>query len=788
MGDNNLNLSDDRNIGIVNSESDTVNNEYILSLNTNPSPDKVSITIPSSETEVIENSETIDNDNGIEKKNLQSSRPSYSRNILVGGQTVHVVDCEENVFSGEGSSTCCVLGSPKHVAALKAKVDELKEKSERIERERAEAIERSQSVSNQLDKLVGELKELGHNGSDNGSEQTIHATVHTFGTLKKLEIIADEKEENGLSYERLIRPPRVRQYWHKGVLHRELEERRTSMTELFWDLIFVAVAGVLGHSLVSEDINGARLEAFFITFFPIWRLWVDVQLYLNVYSSDDLIQKFLVLWEIIIVVCMASHSHDITGEIGRFFIASFVVGRLTMVALFLGLAIFIPMFRISFITAAWGIFIPSILWIVVMGVHDTNDKKKLIWSSIAFDLFWQVFVPIYNRYGTKTPVNHTHTRDFERADTLTDPVTGAKSGGTLEPISRAATMPHRMMKTKGTEYQWKWRDLFSLFKISEYRPALNIEHWSERLGTYIIISIGEMVVAILYTSYNSKFDWELGKALLGLLIAYNLHWIYFDVDASRQYQHALRRHVISGVLFGLIHLPLAMSLIIAGDSLALLVKARDFTSAYHIPMPPEDHLISYGSDVKLHNLLEKRVSSSPLELKDSVFWLFGGGLAVTMFCMGIIAILHKGLDAVDTLRVSKVKRIIVRLSVSLIYALLPLANLNSLDFLLTIAILSLFVVCLETYGRLRKKDPLFGHCDSDIICRNEEETERRYVRWRWGSGTLGERSWTRGILRKKKNRQGDGNEKGDENGEEENRIGDENHLEDLKFEDPSQHY
>ena len=36
---------------------------------------------------------------------------------------------------------------------------------------------------------------------------------------------------------------------------------------------------------------------------------------------------------------------------------------------------------------------------------------------------------------------------------------------------------------------------------------------------------------------------------MSLLIAYNLHWIYFDVDASRQYLHTIRRHVVPAVLF-----------------------------------------------------------------------------------------------------------------------------------------------------------------------------------------------------------------------------------------------
>ena len=151
---------------------------------------------------------------------------------------------------------------------MKAKVDELKSHSEQLERERKEALSRSESVSNQLDKLVAELSHLGHDSSKNNGEQTIHATVHTFGKLHKLEIIADDDDDDGDSdyhkHDRLMRKPRVRQYWHNGTLHREADERRVRFSELFWDLIFVAVVGNLGHDLV-QDITAANIERFILT-------------------------------------------------------------------------------------------------------------------------------------------------------------------------------------------------------------------------------------------------------------------------------------------------------------------------------------------------------------------------------------------------------------------------------------------------------------------------------------------------------------------------------------------
>jgi len=43
-----------------------------------------------------------------------------------------------------------------------------------------------------------------------------------------------------------------------------------------------------------------------------------------------------------------------------------------------------------------------------------------------------------------------------------------------------------------------------------------------------------------------------------MCIAYALHWIYFDVDNANLESHAIRRHIISSIVYGLAHLPFIM--------------------------------------------------------------------------------------------------------------------------------------------------------------------------------------------------------------------------------------
>jgi len=43
-----------------------------------------------------------------------------------------------------------------------------------------------------------------------------------------------------------------------------------------------------------------------------------------------------------------------------------------------------------------------------------------------------------------------------------------------------------------------------------------------------------------------------------MCIAYGLNWLYFDVDNANLESHAIRRHIITSMVYGLAHLPMIM--------------------------------------------------------------------------------------------------------------------------------------------------------------------------------------------------------------------------------------
>lgn len=81
-------------------------------------------------------------------------------------------------------------------------------------------------------------------------------------------------------------------------------------------------------------------------------------------------------------------------------------------------------------------------------------------------------------------------------------------------------------------------------------PALNIEHYVDRLGAFVTIVLGEMVASILYkVNLSSGLSPEFGRSIVSLIAAFGLNWIYFDSDSCQHFLHALRRHWFTSITF-----------------------------------------------------------------------------------------------------------------------------------------------------------------------------------------------------------------------------------------------
>jgi low temperature requirement protein LtrA len=145
------------------------------------------------------------------------------------------------------------------------------------------------------------------------------------------------------------------------------------------------------------------------------------------------------------------------------------------------------------IAQAIGIAIPSVIWIASIYV-DMPQRLALIWISLFLDLF---------------------------ASTVT-----------VFLIRSSHLISDRLAA---------WAD-----RVFEFYPAVNIEHKAERTNAFVTLIFGYSVVALLYqNSASFGANAFYGKAVLGLVQAFCLNTIYFEIDGDSLFQHAIRRNVVS---------------------------------------------------------------------------------------------------------------------------------------------------------------------------------------------------------------------------------------------------
>lgn len=70
----------------------------------------------------------------------------------------------------------------------------------------------------------------------------------------------------------------------------DLDERRTSWLELFFDLVFAGAVAQLAGAL-QDDLTLGVLARFVMIFTPIWWLWVQLSFYADRHESDSAAHK-----------------------------------------------------------------------------------------------------------------------------------------------------------------------------------------------------------------------------------------------------------------------------------------------------------------------------------------------------------------------------------------------------------------------------------------------------------------------------------------------------------------
>lgn len=529
----------------------------------------------------------------------------------------------------------------------------------------------------------------GHAHEHEHEHEKPHKTIHQFGPGnvffhgKSFED-HDSDHSHHRSFKSLVRPPVVRQWIHLGKIHREHTERVPSRLELFFDLVFVAIAHQLSDS-VAENASAAGLAKFILTFYPTWSLWSEFRNFVNASGTDDVLQRLSVLWLMALLVGYTANASAIklgtpqsteavteaVHAVVRGVLAEpepssaaealsshyerdpalvtatvfFLVGKFSRVALLLWYAIALPLFRSSFLLQTAFQTMNFFVYFPLLFVRSPPAIITLATLGLATDylLRYTVGIPfLLNNRITKSILSRIERGELENASEGVDPTVNVCA------------------------YE-KSRE-----KIAPYIPATNIEHFIERTAAFVVIVLGELVLSVVYHASSAQVGFKsiYGSAIAGLVIAFNFCWLYFDAECSHTFVHAMRRHWFTSITFTNLHFPLCAALILVSAATSRMTQQVD-------------------------------------EVTPAICWYFAGGLGTALISMAMIGATHRGLDPTGTSRIGRFTQLMFRVAVGIIIICLPLAhNLSPMNMLGTSAGLTGFLVVEETYGKLHRGEPL----------------------------------------------------------------------------------
>ncbi|KAJ7747949.1 hypothetical protein DFH07DRAFT_574338 [Mycena maculata] len=585
-----------------------------------------------------------------------------------------------------------------------------------------------------------------HQREAKNAEHAHHATrnLALYGHSDAIIFVQPEDSDEGLIYrtskgkgttatvcrvmvryniDQFLRPPRLHQWMHNGRLYREAGEQQSSRFELFFDLLFVGMVHQISEAAADLP-TGIGFAKYILTFAPAFSIWADVRDIANQFANDDVTQRAYILWTMMLLVGYSNNASAVQlGEADtkhslnlsdqsltsmRWTLGFFVVAKLSRVILSLVYALFLPLSRNPLLISTFNPVVSTIIFFVAI-YTSLRVTIALVATGIALDYLLKVVGVLLlktmevlgkkvekklrqKQMSKEKQMKHGYYPWTSAADetpavapTAEDPIlTPGMEKDSRGPFGGAQTVNSSMTAVNETAPLGNIKVFQDAAAKGHYRfPAINIEHHVERLGAFVTIVLGEMVVGVFFAAAGPVgLNMESGRSLLGLMIAFNLNWMYFDSQACKHFIHAIRRHWFAGFLFTTLHLPLCMALLLASSAINRLVISDSIQS-------------DAGGGLK---------------------WFFGAGLGISVWLMATLGVLHKNLDDEEGLTEhkpsKKIRRTINRKVVlstryvaGLVMTLVPLVNDVSSVGLLGIYVgITAFLIIEETFARIEKRE------------------------------------------------------------------------------------
>lgn len=194
----------------------------------------------------------------------------------------------------------------------------------------------------------------------------------------------------------------------KNTLKYHEKDRHATWLELFFDLVFVAIIGIIGHTIAQTHeghFSFSQVTLFILEFIPIWWIWTSHTVYSNRFDTDNKVHRLTTLLIMFLVVMIPTFAGYNIQNHFELLIIAYVIIRWIISALYISSKNKFGRQSEELATtyAKWYFF--GALISLSSLLFEGNTKYVVFYSGIVFD-FLMPF--LYSKKLKKVPIHIPH--------------------------------------------------------------------------------------------------------------------------------------------------------------------------------------------------------------------------------------------------------------------------------------------------------------------------------------------------------------------------------------------
>ncbi len=297
--------------------------------------------------------------------------------------------------------------------------------------------------------------------------------------------------------------------------------RQAAWLELFFDLVFVAVIGVVTHELAyTQDghISAIQLLRFPLVFIPVWWIWTTHTLYSNRFDNNDRAHRAFALVIMALVVLLSTYEKNSYNEKFQQFALLYSVIRVMLAMLYLR----IHVKHKAEVYFAKEMMIAILIGAVISGssiLFNGISKFVVFYAGIAVDMGLQFMLCSKTK---QFPVDRKHL--VERTGLLALIILGESVISMINSLSQIAVWDNYAIAAAVSGFTIVWAIWWIYFdSFNKLEHAKRITDGNVLLYSHLFLCMGLLMLAnLIGHSIKGNLDRETFRmlAITGMFFFY----------------------------------------------------------------------------------------------------------------------------------------------------------------------------------------------------------------------------------------------------------------------------